>query len=424
MLARLDQLSRLLRSLKRSAAELSDTGLEDFVNSRALETTNLMDQVRKAISEGRDEDARELLDQLAEQVQQMSESLSDQFARQQQEEDQLGEDLKKLQEELEQLAVDQDSLAGELESARTELGGGLQEQMDRWHELDELADSAVSAVEGALESAGHGQGWTPLSLRDLESLVPRVEAVREAITARDVDSAIIENISALSYSGRTRRRVASEPGRARSSGSGEPEGVQDVGAELEQLVADLDAIDEILQVVQLSSEKEPPALQELAQQMSSRQRELEQRQQQLAQDLKKVEQALPTADGSASRAMQKGKESMEEADRSLRRGESMTGEDHQRDAAKHIREAKDRLKQQAQQAAQMQRLSQQMQKGSKPQRGEEEQRHPPEDFTLPVPEDFQTPEEYRRALLEGMEADVPEEYRELNQRYFEELVRQ
>ena len=102
----------------------------------------------------------------------------------------------------------------------------------------------------------------------------------------------------------------------------------------------------------------------------------------------------------------------------------MTGEDHQRDAAKHIREAKDRLNQQAQQAAQMQRLSQQMQKGSKPQRGEEEQRHPPEDFTLPVPEDFQTPEEYRRALLEGMEADVPEEYRELNQRYFEELVRQ
>ena len=117
---------------------------------------------------------------------------------------------------------------------------------------------------------------------------------------------------------------------------------------------------------------------------------------------------------------------MKRAERSLQEGESMPGEDHQRDAAQHIREAKDRLNQQAQQAAQMQRLSQQMQgnQPGHPRGGEEEQRSPPEDFTLPVPEDFQTPEEYRRALLEGMEADVPEEYRELNQRYFEELVRQ
>ena len=33
-------------------------------------------------------------------------------------------------------------------------------------------------------------------------------------------------------------------------------------------------------------------------------------------------------------------------------------------------------------------------------------------------------EAYRRALLEGMEAEVPDEYRALKQRYYEELVRQ
>ena len=43
---------------------------------------------------------------------------------------------------------------------------------------------------------------------------------------------------------------------------------------------------------------------------------------------------------------------------------------------------------------------------------------------MPQPEEFRTPEEYRRALLEGMEGEVPEEYRALKKRYFEELVNQ
>ena len=43
---------------------------------------------------------------------------------------------------------------------------------------------------------------------------------------------------------------------------------------------------------------------------------------------------------------------------------------------------------------------------------------------IPGREEFRTPEAYRRALLEGMEGDVPEEYRALKKRYYEELVHQ
>ena len=43
---------------------------------------------------------------------------------------------------------------------------------------------------------------------------------------------------------------------------------------------------------------------------------------------------------------------------------------------------------------------------------------------IPGREEFQTPEEYRRALLEGAEGEVPEEYRAMKRRYFEELVSQ
>ena len=43
---------------------------------------------------------------------------------------------------------------------------------------------------------------------------------------------------------------------------------------------------------------------------------------------------------------------------------------------------------------------------------------------LPGAEEFRTPEEYRKALLEGMEGEVPEEFRAMKKRYFEELVGQ
>jgi hypothetical protein len=43
---------------------------------------------------------------------------------------------------------------------------------------------------------------------------------------------------------------------------------------------------------------------------------------------------------------------------------------------------------------------------------------------IPGAEEYVVPEEYRKALLEGMQGDVPEEYRALKKRYFEELVHQ
>jgi hypothetical protein len=53
--------------------------------------------------------------------------------------------------------------------------------------------------------------------------------------------------------------------------------------------------------------------------------------------------------------------------------------------------------------------------------GEEMRR---DDLDIPGREEFRTPEEYRRALLDGMEGEVPEEYRAMKRRYYEELVLQ
>ena len=47
-----------------------------------------------------------------------------------------------------------------------------------------------------------------------------------------------------------------------------------------------------------------------------------------------------------------------------------------------------------------------------------------QEMSIPAPEEFETPEAYRKALLEGMQGAVPEAYRATNRRYYEELVRQ
>jgi hypothetical protein len=120
---------------------------------------------------------------------------------------------------------------------------------------------------------------------------------------------------------------------------------------------------------------------------------------------------------------------MERAGSSLDAGEAMQGEGHQREAAQRLSEAHEQLQQQMQQMQQMQQARGQMQgqqEGGEGDGGEEDdgQSESREGFELPAPEDFMLPEEYRKALLEGMAGDVPEEYRALKQQYFEELVRQ
>ena len=107
------------------------------------------------------------------------------------------------------------------------------------------------------------------------------------------------------------------------------------------------------------------------------------------------------------------------------RPEAAPGSSHQRDAANRVAEARDRLQQQAEQMQQAQQQAQGEGEGSENRdKGEEQGSPSAELMELPDPEDFQTPEEYRRALLEGMRGDVPDEFEALKKRYFEELVRQ
>ena len=108
----------------------------------------------------------------------------------------------------------------------------------------------------------------------------------------------------------------------------------------------------------------------------------------------------------------------------------MEAEGSQGVAAERLREAREAVQQARDQAArEAQQLNQPGQRGQ--QQGEQseggrrgDQVDQSRNIPIPSREEFRTPEEYRRALLEGMEGDVPEQYRALKRRYYEELVHQ
>ena len=428
LMARLDQLERLMASLARAAEKLDEGSLKEFVNARLDESRNLMDAIRKAIAEGDLELAQRLLQQLADSLQQMSEGVGNQMSQGQQADDEMAQKMEQLMEDMSALAEEQESLAEQLAEARSKEGNKAAEQAKAWEEVQRLAERAAQASRTATESAGDGAGWRTSSVDRLQRLQDSTDELLDAVRARDARATLERADRTLRQGSIAQAAVDNELTRARPAREGVPDGVRRAQ---EETATALEAVQEILELMETKlqqQQEESEAMQQLARQLSAQQQQLGERQQQLQRQLQEVEQGLPTADGSAGEAMQQAGEAMQRAEQQLGAGRSIQGEGHQRDAAGRLRSAQEALQQQQQQYQQMQQRMQQMQGNDQ---GNQEPREDNRDgnfsqrfIEIPAPEDFQTPEEYRRALLEGMEAEVPEEYQALKKRYYEELVRQ
>ena len=161
---------------------------------------------------------------------------------------------------------------------------------------------------------------------------------------------------------------------------------------------------------------------------------LNQRQQQLEEELegarqqaRELQRGFPVRPEGLQEGLQDAGEQMGQASEDLGRARPMQAEGAQEMAAQRIRDARESLERAMEQARQQaMQLSQPSgrQEGGRPKDDGTEDQSSRAEVELPSPEEFRTPEEYRRALLEGMQGDVPEEYRALKKRYYEELVHQ
>jgi len=423
MLARLDQLERMMQKLMQEAARLDDGGLREFVNQREGEMSNLMEEIRKALAEGDLDEARKLMERLAEQLESMSQGVQEQLESRQGEASDAQDRAQELLDDLKRIEEAQAALRDDTQQLREEEGGDkAQEAADLWRKVEE---EAAAHSEGAVAyQQGLEAGQRPFWERTrAESAAEMADRLHDAIKARDLRG----SFDALRLAERSWESVAA----SLDAQSGQE--IRGPGArELQALRQRLARVRQLLEKLQQAAAQSTPQQRDQAQQLEQRQRDLQNELQQAREQAEQLQQDFPVQPQGMQEALEDAQQRMEQAGDDLRDGQPMQAEGSQGVAQQRLQDAQKAM-QQAMQQAQQQAQSMSGSQGSEGQDpgGQDGEREESDgqgmrdrDLEIPTREEFTTPEAYRRALLEGMEGDVPEEYRAMKKRYYEELVHQ
>ncbi len=413
---------RLVSDVAAAAGELSRGGLQDFVSTRMDEARALLDELVAAQSEGRKEDARARTHTLRERLDETAEGIREELERMKEESQRKGSEQAELADELKAIALAQDELAKRLAELRREEGEASRtDQEALWKRLEAEASNLVALLgrmesdlegqqrsfnERTLVGAASGQAGTVLAgARAHDAL----GAYRAAIDLDGTWGTYAERRLLLV----SRGLATGEPGAAR---------VAEVGRSVGQVL-------DLLEQLRREDGSADPKVRDAAQAMKGEQSTLSERLADAQRDAERVAQEMSVTPRRMLEELEQASERMKEGMQALGRGEPMQAQGSQEAAAQHVREALEALEQ-AGAASQSQEPGKG--KGGKggatgdeksgQEKGGDEEEEGMGPIELPEPEEFRTPEEYRQALLEGMEGDVPEAYRILARRYYEELV--
>ncbi len=427
MLAQLDVLERKLAEMQKASAKLENGGLKEFVNARTDEMQSLTDEIREAISQGDMETAKKLMERLEQSMRETSEWMEDELDRMQSQGNEAMEQAQSLTEELAAIEAEQRSLQEQTAKLREEADKERAERVAQlWEELEqktgELSEKGWKYAE-QLESAERDFYEQERAKQATEE----ADRMHESVGARDLRGAqkgVGDTRAAWNRSDYTMERE-----RQRRGGQLKGPGRREM-AELQKLVEEAEAI---LDKLEKESRMTDPSTRRQARQLQQQQQQLQQRLQQAEQQAQQVMREFPVRPDGLEEALDDANQQMGQSGQELQDGKPMPSEGAQGMAAQRLKDAQDALKQAMQQAAEQQ---QQLQEGQgqgqgEPKDGEsggresgQNERFDTQDMQITSDEDDFSAEEYRRQLLEGMEGDVPEEYRSWKKRYFEELVRQ
>lgn len=419
MLAMLDQLEAMMQQMAEQSSKLAEGSLAEYVNARSEEMKSLTDEIRKAIAEGRMDDAREMMKRLAEQLQQQAEGVRDTQQRQQGEASDTMERAAQLDKELEEIEQEQRELAEQTAEARDQSDAEqAREQAAVWEKIRLESKAAVTALRATtdqLATAGRDFGEITRS----EATTMEAQQLDQSARAEDLRGArfsvrsTFQLLSGLENAFRTSRVMTRN-----RKGPG-----QDA---LEPIFGHLERIQQLLD--QLEQQPSSPETQQATAELQEQQNKLQERMEAASEAAEELSKQMSSDSSEMGEQLDAAKQRMEEASQDLGEGKPMQAQGSQGAAAERTREAREALEKAIRQQQQQQQQGQgQGQKKRDGEDGEDERgkgnAEPPR-IDVPGAEEFRTPEAYRKALLEGMEGDVPEAYKAMKKRYFEELVRQ
>jgi hypothetical protein len=333
--------------------------------------------------------------------------------------------MEKLDKDLEALDERQAALQERTRKARERFGGDMDAALALWREAEVKAQAVADGLKGVAAVLNDPELPTVLP-RTAGDAVAEAEGLLDSIRARDLPMA----------RGRVERAEAESATLQVSLGVGVrrvPTKAMVLNPQINVVAEKLRTIAEVQAILDRLARSQSQSRPELArelQQLAAEQEQVAQGAEQAAKDAGQIARNLPMKAPGLERGAEQGASQSSRAAEAMQQGDPNGAEGGQQAARDGFGEARDALEQARRNIAQMQRAGSQggRQEGkegdSASGTGDDPTADDPEEVLLPAPEEFQTPEEYRNALLEGMSGQVPDEYEILNRRYYEELVRQ
>lgn len=414
----LSRINRDLEQIDASVEELGGYSIKDFVEERHGELTRMEKKIRSHLATEQTQEARVSTEQFSEAVRQFAEGVSEMLERMRAQEDELEQEMESLIEKLEELDEKQQTKMKELQMARQD-DPFAEALSSLWAELEAQAIVADTASGRLLEGIGDGRGFRYGTIRSIERLDSEMTALKGAAVTRNIDTLLNIVMSSGIRLRRVENVLENEMFRGRPSSDPLPNTLMNMKQENQKVVGALIEIQRLLESDALNNAESNPYLMEVAQAMETEQRGLHQEMVGLIPKVEEVEQQMPTSTGEATEFAMEASKNMEQSAQFLSEGESLAGESLQFQSSARIQDTIEALKQAAAQMQQMQQQTDQMAGG-----GEGDSENMSDEVELPPIEPRVSPEEYRKMLLQGMQAGVPEEYETLKKKYYEELVAQ
>lgn len=401
------RLDRALDTLQKAAKTRNDKGITDLVESRSTEMRALSAEIEAAVQRDDTREANVLMRRLAGQMGDLADAIEDVMTSGKQSADEALAEAQKLLDELESIEKEQSKLRDEVRAAREKSDRASAEKLEQlWRKAEENAAQNRLGAQLAEEGMPDGTAMRQFA----QDGTDKAGELEDAVRNRDLHRAR----AALDES-----RFASEL----MERLGDRKASQGTQRRLDQLERQLQQIEEL-------SQRE--SAQGMAG-MQDRQDELSKRLQAARKKAGEVSQDLPIQPSGMDEGLKEAEEGMQQASEDIQSGQPMQAEGSQSSARQGVQDAAKALEEAMKQAAAgggSGEGDEGQQGGEKKEKGkggsdQNDGRDDEEGETfIPLPDAFRTPEEYRRELLDGMEGEVPEQYRALKKRYYEELVHQ
>jgi len=413
----LERVERSLKELERATGSMNQDSTRQMIERRTREIGLLRETTAQAQAQGNRDEAARMAERMAGQMKELQEDLEYRMRRMEDEEDQLGQEMKALHEELSRLEREQRLLQEEVRKVR-ESGDaqGSAEAERMWAQVEKLAAEANERGTRLAEGVDRSGGLFMFQQR-VEAANGATSRLQESAAARDLRKARRDLNEAMDHWMRAQ--------------SGVPE------ASRKQIMRRLEQAQRLLDQLDRAASSVDPRTAAQARALESRQSDLDEALKTTRGKAQQVAAKMPIEPRGMLEALQQADQSMGQAGQDLEQGRPMPAEGAQGQAAERIKEAREALEQAAQQMASS---GEGARSGGEPGEGDEggngdesEENEAELDLDgdrgtlhrgpLTLEGEFDL-DAFQRDVLRGAGGDVPEAYRAMKKRYYEELMTQ